>query len=156
MIKPLLRFAILVSIAASFGITACRTQQPTGPNAPVTENTTAPASTASPSPSVAPVDPSKFTPVEFTDVTQQAGIRFRHNNGATGKKYLPETNGSGGAFIDYDGDGWQDLLLINSTDFDESAKGRRSVMALYHNNQNGTFTDVTAQAGLAKPIYGQG
>src|SRR5207244_2217603 len=52
--------------------------------------------------------------------------------------------------------GWQDILLINAQDFEDSPKKRRSVMALYHNNQNGTFTDVTAQAGLAKPIYGMG
>jgi hypothetical protein len=99
-------------------------------------------------------------PIEFTDVTEQAGIRFRHNNGAYGKKYLPETNGSGCAFIDYDNDGWQDVLFVNSMDFADApppkSKSRRSVMALYHNNQDGTFTDVTAQAGLAKPMYGQG
>ena len=53
----------------------------------------------------------------FTDVTSAAGIRFRHNNGAFGKKYLPETLGSGCAFLDYDGDGWQDILLINSKNF---------------------------------------
>src|SRR5205807_8082668 len=52
--------------------------------------------------------------VIFTDVTQQAGIRFVHNNGAFGKKYLPETLGAGGLFLDADGDGWQDILLVNS------------------------------------------
>src|SRR5262245_10286928 len=111
---------------------------------------------ASPSVEPTPLDPAKFTPVEFTDITQEAGIRFRHYNGAFGKKYLPETNGSGCAFIDYDNDGWQDIILINSMDFEETQKKRRSVLALYHNNQNGTFTDQTAQAGLAKSIYGQG
>ena len=50
----------------------------------------------------------------FSDVTAAAGIRFRHNNGAFGKKYLPETLGSGGAFLDIDNDGWQDILLVNS------------------------------------------
>ena len=111
---------------------------------------------ASPSISPTPLDPSKFRPVEFTDVTQEAGLRFRHQNGAFGKKYLPETNGSGCAFIDYDKDGWQDIILINSMDFEQAQKKRPAVMALYHNNQNGTFTDVTTLAGLAKPMYGQG
>ncbi|HKX30497.1 MAG TPA: VCBS repeat-containing protein, partial [Blastocatellia bacterium] len=155
----LLRLTLLIAIAALSGSTACRNRPPseeTGKNSPPAESATAPASTASPSPSAEPPDPAKFSPVEFTDVTQQAGIRFRHYNGATGKKYLPETNGSGGAFIDYDQDGWQDLLFINSADFDAASKNRRAVMALYHNNHDGTFTDVTAQAGLAKSIYGQG
>ena len=104
--------------------------------------------------SVTPTPPT--TPVEFTDVTQEAGIRFRHNNGAYGKKYLPETTGSGCAFLDYDNDGWQDILLVNSMDFEDAPKKRRSVMALYHNDQNGKFSDVTAAAGLAKPMYGMG
>ncbi len=100
--------------------------------------------------------PAQFANVTFSDVTAQAGIRFRHNNGAYGKKYLPETTGSGCAFIDYDNDGWPDILLINSMDFADAPKKRRSTMALYHNNQNGTFTDVTVQAGLAVLMYGMG
>ncbi|HEX6905317.1 MAG TPA: CRTAC1 family protein, partial [Terriglobales bacterium] len=55
--------------------------------------------------------------IHFTDITARAGIRFIHNNGAFGKKWLPETMGSGCAFIDYDNDGWPDILLINSEDF---------------------------------------
>jgi hypothetical protein len=106
--------------------------------------------------SALPTLPDKFAPVEFTDVTAQSGIKFRHNNGAYGKKYIPETTGSGCAFLDYDNDGWQDVLLINSMDFEDAPKKRKSVMALYHNNQNGTFADVTAAAGLAKPMYGMG
>lgn len=111
---------------------------------------------ASPSPSPSPTVPAKPVPIEFTDVTREAGIRFRHNNGAYGKKYMPETTGSGCAFIDYDNDGWQDILLINGMDFEDAPKKRRSVMALYRNNQDGTFTDVTAQAGLARQMYGLG
>ena len=91
----------------------------------------------------------------FTDVTSAAGIRFRHNNGAFGKKYLPETLGSGCAFLDYDGDGWQDILLINSKNF-PGRPGPPSYPALYRNNGNGTFTDVTKQAGLAVELYGFG
>jgi enediyne biosynthesis protein E4 len=91
----------------------------------------------------------------FTDVTAAAGIRFRHSNGAFGKKYLPETLGSGGAFLDYDNDGWQDVLLVNSTHW-PGQPGPPSYLALYHNNHDGTFTDVTKQAGLAVEMYGMG
>lgn len=94
-------------------------------------------------------------PLAFTDVTEAAGIRFKHDSGAFGKKYLPETMGSGCAFIDYDADGWQDILLVNSTGWPER-KGARSTSALYRNNHDGTFTDVTAAAGLAVPMYGLG
>jgi hypothetical protein len=94
-------------------------------------------------------------PIEFTDVTAAAGIRFKHNSGAFGKKYLPETLGAGCAFLDYDSDGWQDVLLVNSTNWPEQ-KGGKTFPALYHNNQDGTFTNVTAQAGLAQEMYGLG
>src|SRR5579872_4678626 len=91
-------------------------------------------------------------PVHFTDVTQAAGIRFKHNSGREGKKYLPETLGAGAAFLDYDNDGWPDILLINSKDW--TPRGRRSTHALYHNNHNGTFTDVTKGSGLDVEMYG--
>jgi enediyne biosynthesis protein E4 len=91
----------------------------------------------------------------FTDVTSQAGINFRHNNGAFGSKFLPETMGPGCAFFDYDGDGWLDILIVNGTDF-PSHKRTNSTLSLYRNNRNGTFTDVTARAGLATQIYGMG
>jgi len=93
--------------------------------------------------------------IRFTDVTKAAGIQFVHNNGAYGQKYLPETMGPGCAFIDYDGDGWQDVLLINSEDWPGHKKSA-GTMKLYHNNHNGTFTDVTAKAGLAVPMFGLG
>jgi enediyne biosynthesis protein E4 len=94
-------------------------------------------------------------PIQFVDVTAQAGIRFKHNSGAFGKKYLPETMGSGACFIDYDNDGWQDIFLVNSMDWPEHTNGK-SYPALYHNNHDGTFTDVTRQAGLAIETYGLG
>jgi hypothetical protein len=94
-------------------------------------------------------------PIEFTDITTQAGIHFKHNSGAFGKKYLPETMGSGACFLDYDNDGWQDILLVNSMDWPEHKSGK-SFPALYHNNKDGTFTDVTRQAGLAMEMYGLG
>ena len=89
------------------------------------------------------------------DVAAQAGIQFRHNSGAYGGKLLPETLGSGCAFLDYDGDGWQDILLINSMDW-PGHKRQRSTLRLYRNNQNGTFTDVTRRAGLDIEMYGMG
>jgi hypothetical protein len=91
----------------------------------------------------------------FTDVTGQAGIQFEHNSGAFGGKFLPETLGSGCAFLDYDRDGWQDILLINGTDW-PGHKKRRTTLRLYHNNGNGTFTDVTSRAGLDVEMYGMG
>jgi enediyne biosynthesis protein E4 len=91
----------------------------------------------------------------FTDVTGPAGIGFRHNSGAFGKKYLPETLGPGCAFLDYDNDGWQDILLINGTDWPGHRK-QRSTMRLYRNNRNGTFADVTRAAGLDVEMYGLG
>ncbi len=94
-------------------------------------------------------------PIQFTDITAQAGIRFVRNSGAFGKKYLPETMGSGVCFIDYDNDGWQDILFVNSMDW-PGHKSHKSYPALYHNNHDGTFTDVTAQAGLDVEMYGMG
>jgi hypothetical protein len=93
--------------------------------------------------------------VQLVDVTRQAGISFEHNSGAFGKKYLPETLGSGGAFFDYDNDGWPDILLVNGTDWPGHAR-RRSTMKLYRNDRKGGFTDVTREAGLDIEMYGIG
>ena len=92
---------------------------------------------------------------QFTDVTSQAGIPFHHNSGAYGGKLLPETLGSGCAFLDYDADGWPDILLVNSMDW-PGHKRQRSTLKLYRNNRNGTFTDVTKVAGLDVELYGMG
>ncbi|MGZ4787971.1 MAG: CRTAC1 family protein [Terriglobales bacterium] len=95
--------------------------------------------------------------IRFTEVTQPAGIRFVHNNGAFGKKYLPETLAPGCAFIDYDNDGYPDILILNGEDFPGHAIHGRTTLKLYHNNGNGTFTDVTVKSGLAtNPMYGMG
>lgn len=91
----------------------------------------------------------------LVDVTAKAGIRFHHNSGAFGAKYLPETLGAGCAFLDYDGDGWQDVLLINGMDW-PGHKKKRSTLSLYRNNRNGSFTDVTREAGLDIEMYGMG
>jgi enediyne biosynthesis protein E4 len=128
--------------------------------------------------------------VQFRDVTDAAGIHFVHRNGAFGKKWMPETTGSGCAFLDIDSDGWEDILLVNSGSISgvgdlspspspgrggepfspfpprEGGRGVRSRpnartperlnVALYHNNRNGTFTDVTVRAGLHVDGFGMG
>jgi hypothetical protein len=93
--------------------------------------------------------------IQFRDITGAARLHFIHNNGAFGKKYLPETMGAGVAFLDYDNDGWQDIFLVNGEDWPGHHR-QHSTLALYHNNHNGTFTDVTKQAGLAVELYGMG
>src|SRR5262245_36075411 len=94
-------------------------------------------------------------PPVFTDITAASGVKFRHENGAFGKKYLPETMGSGVAVFDADGDGWQDLFFVNSTTW-PGQPAKPSAPALYRNNRDGTFTDVTAAAGLNVDLYGLG
>jgi hypothetical protein len=94
--------------------------------------------------------------IHFRDITAQAGIHFTHNNGGFGKKWLPETMGPGCAFIDYDNDGYPDILLINGNDFPGHSHAGATTLKLYHNNGNGTFTDVTRKAGLAVPMFGFG
>ena len=93
--------------------------------------------------------------VQFVDVTTRPAFSFRHNSGAYGGKLLPETLGAGCAFLDYDADGWQDILLVNGMDW-PGHKRQRSTLALYRNNRNGTFTDVTRAAGLDVEMYGMG
>lgn len=92
--------------------------------------------------------------VKFTDITAAAGVKFVHNSGRAGKKYLPETMGSGVALFDADGDGWLDVLFINSRDW--TPRGRRSLPALYRNNKNMTFTDITTRSGLDLEMFGMG
>src|SRR5687768_5673781 len=109
-LHSIIRCALFVSLLL---ISACK-QSATPVSAPPAEVAN---QTASPSPSPTPPRPSG--PIEFTDVSAQAGIHFKHNSGAFGKKYLPETLGNGCAFLDYDNDGWQDVLVVNSTAWPE-------------------------------------
>jgi hypothetical protein len=149
------RIICVILFLLSLLLTGCKkdaTQQSTTNATAPEQSINQQASSQAPAPLEAP-RPSG--PIEFTDVTAQAGIRFKHNSGAFGKKYLPETLGPGCAFLDYDNDGWQDILLVNSANWPEQ-KGAKTFLALYHNNQNGTFTDVTGAAGLAVEMYGLG
>ena len=94
--------------------------------------------------------------VFFRDITTEAGINFVHTNGAYGDKLLPETLGSGAAFLDYDNDADQDLLLVNSSWFPGHEQQGTPTLALYRNDGSGRFTDVTRDAGLAIDCYGMG
>ena len=98
------------------------------------------------------------TAIAFEDVTQTAGIDFKHIHGGFGKKWLPETMGSGLAWIDYDGDGYQDVFFVNGREWTAAEKASAKAISvdglpktvtgkLYHNRGNGTFEDVTAKAG---------
>lgn len=97
------------------------------------------------------------TVVTFEQVSAKAsGIAWVHNNAHSAQRYLPETVGAGCAFFDYDNDGWMDIYLVNSgtSDFYQPATPLKN--ALYRNNRNGTFTDVTDKAGVAGGRFGMG
>src|SRR5439155_1552522 len=94
----------------------------------------------------------------FVDVTRAAGLAsFRHVSGDIAKNYIVEVTGSGVALVDYDNDGWLDVYLVNGSTW-AALTGREAApsAALFHNNRDGTFTDVTAAAGLANRRWGQG
>jgi hypothetical protein len=103
-----------------------------------------------------PVSDLPIPSLHFSDWTARAGINFRHTNGSFGKKLLPETMGSGVAFLDYDGDGRQDILFVNSCYWPGFEGKDRPTLKLYRNKGNGKFEDVTAAAGLAVTFYGMG
>lgn len=98
----------------------------------------------------------KVPKVTFTDVTKKAGIDFTHTSGAFGKKLLPETMGSGVAFLDYDGDGHQDILFVNSCPWPGQPEKKDATLKLYRNKGDGNFEDVTEKAGLKVQLYGMG
>ncbi len=115
--------------------------------------------TALAAPQVAERPAAAVPQIKFTDITASAGITFKHFNGATGEKLLPETMGGGVAFFDYDGDGLPDLLFINSTSWPWTPGGAQTTAALYHNEtKNGVvhFSDVTRGSGLDVPFFGMG
>jgi len=90
-------------------------------------------------------------PVTFTDIAAQAGLtRPVIYGGVETKKYIIETNGCGVAFYDYDNDGWMDLFVMSGRRLEDAPNGQEPTNRLYRNNRNGTFTDVTKQAGLER------
>ena len=95
--------------------------------------------------------------IKFIDVAQKAGLNFQHFSGSSEKTYILEGMSGGVAWIDYDRDGWLDLYLVNGGLWDELLKGERSISnALYRNNGDGTFTDVTKKAGVENRFWGMG
>ena len=101
-------------------------------------------------------DAIKIPPVKFTEITKEAGIAFDHVNGMAGEKLLPETMGSGVAFLDYDGDGDQDLFLVNSCPWPDAKDDAKPTQRLYRNDGKGKFADVTREAGLDQTFFGMG
>lgn len=96
------------------------------------------------------------TDIRFTDITASAGIGFVHETGAFGNKWMPETTGSGGGFLDYDSDGLPDLFLVNSSYWQGHESGPAPTQKLYRNLGNGRFRDVTSETGLDIALYGMG
>jgi hypothetical protein len=131
------RFSGLAAAIAALLLSGCGAAEPPAPAA---------ASTPAPPPPLR---------ARFTDVTREAGIAFVHNSGAYGKKYLPETMGSGLVFFDADGDGDQDLFFVNSADWPEKRR-KTTTQALYRNRGDGTFEDDTKRSGLGIEAYGIG
>jgi hypothetical protein len=120
------------------------------------ETQIAPPAYAKPS-YVIPETTSTQAAIRFTDITASAGIHFTHETGAFGKKWMPETMGSGGGFFDYDGDNKPDIFLVNGSYWAGHKKGDKPPTPhLYRNLGNGRFVDVTSEANLDFSIYGMG
>ena len=94
---------------------------------------------------------------DFQDVAEKAGLKFEIVSGdQESKKYIIETTGTGVAIFDYDNDGWPDIFIVNGTTLESSSGGSTPTNHLFHNNHDGTFTDVTEKAGLRSSGWGQG
>jgi hypothetical protein len=146
--RSLAVFAALALVALAVGLWIAREPAPPKERSGVAER-----------PMVAPDTSGSGVPdLRFTDVTASAGIAFTHVSGAYGERLLPETMGGGVAFLDYDADGDQDLLLVNSMHWpwNEAAGGPAPTSALYRNDGSGHFEDVSEETGIAVPIYGMG
>jgi enediyne biosynthesis protein E4 len=92
---------------------------------------------------------------QLEDVTAKAGITFSHAS-STDKRYIVESMGGGVVIVDYDRDGWPDIYFTNTPTVDMALQGKTSLGALYHNNHDGTFTDVTQKSGLTRPCLAMG
>jgi hypothetical protein len=141
---------VLVIVGALFGGTVLLLKRKPAPPPPKVTKLDAPVSPNRPQ--------AEIPEATFTDVTKAAGITFVHNNGAYGEKLLPETMAGGVAFFDFDNDGHQDLLFVNSTYWPwQTPEGKPpTTMALYRNDGRGQFTEVTKGSGLDVSFYGMG
>jgi hypothetical protein len=146
-----------LAILWSLCLTGCSSPAKPGDPSPSASAPPPPANPASGSglrDGLLPAAPEKVT---FTDITEQAGIRFVHFSGARGKKYMPECETPGCAFFDYNNDGKPDILLLNGADWPEVKTGRKqSFTTLYRNDGNGKFTDVTKGSGLDVEMHTMG
>ena len=157
-LKSLSRTALVLSLEdvlrlarPAFGQQAAQSQKATTASRPAYEAPARPAPKGLPSPVVG-------TPlgVQFTDVAKQAGLNIKTIYGGEHRnKYLLETTGCGAAFFDYDQDDWVDIFLVNGWRFEGFPKGEEPTCHLFKNNRDGTFTDVTLKAGLARSGWGQ-
>jgi hypothetical protein len=135
----------------AFGLQAGKPQKPSANSRPTYE---APARSA-PKGQASPITGTPLG-VQFTDVAKQAGLNVKTIFGGEHRnKYLLETTGCGAAFFDYDQDDWVDIFLVNGWRFEGFPKGLEPVCHLFKNNRDGTFTDVTLKAGLARSGWGQ-
>jgi hypothetical protein len=95
-------------------------------------------------------------PAGFVNIAPRAGVDFRHVNGASAARHLPEIMSGGGLFFDYDGDGWQDVFLVDGGSLVDQATAGRARHRLFRNRGNGTFEDATPRSGIAHAQYGMG
>ncbi|MEK6675419.1 MAG: CRTAC1 family protein [Planctomycetota bacterium] len=138
---------VLILIMPMLG-TFCKREEPPKPAEP-------PAYSKSDYTKSAPADDQP--PITFADVTRSSGLSFTHHNGAFGQKWMPETMGSGGGFLDVDNDGHTDIFLVNGSDWPGHEKAdTKPTVKLFRNRGDATFEDVTEKAGLAVSCYGMG
>jgi len=157
---------LLVALAVAASVATCRAQgMGSGPRGKQTQIssgvTTGAAHAAVKDAQNRPITAGGFVegaPVVFTDITKQSGLeKFHHRSGSAAKTLIIDAPGSGVALLDYDNDGWLDIYLLNGSTF-EALDGKEPAprAMLFHNNHDGTFTDVTEKAGVANERWGFG
>ena len=151
-LAPTTALAVAAVIAVAAVATSCSEEKPPEVVKPVDSTTYVPAEPFKP----VDADAKKAPAVSFSDATAASGIDFTHVNGARGKKYLPETMGAGVALLDYDGDGKQDVFLVQGAEWPDYANGATSTCKLYRNRGALEFEDVTEQAGCGLALIGMG
>ena len=144
---------ILLAVACLIASAAAQVVPGAPPSAPRKKSAAAPTKET---PKAPPASPTHGSPALFVDVTQAAGIDFHLNCGSKEKLYIVETQCGGAAAFDYDNDGWMDILLVDGSSVEDYRAGKCHPPRLYHNNHDGTFTDVSAKSGLNFCGWGYG